>query len=154
MRNLLQLRPGIVQYPGGGFSTTSANGLRAEDNAYLVDGLFNSEPFSGQSIINGAGIAGDSATILPVDAIQEFNVQQNPSAEYGWKPGSIVNVGLKSGTNHIHGSAYAFGRDTPLDARNWFNTVASGPKNPEPGAIRRNGWRCHRQGQGFLLWSV
>ena len=128
--NLLQLRPGIMRYPGGGFSTTSSNGLRAEDNAYLVDGLFNSEPFSGQSIINGAGIAGDSATILPVDSIQEFNVQQNPSAEYGWKPGTIVNVALKSGTNRLHGSAFAFGRDTPLDARNWFNTVASGPKNP------------------------
>jgi hypothetical protein len=127
--NLLQLRPGVMRYPGGGFSTTSANGLRAEDNAYLVDGLFNSEPFSGQSIINGAGIAGDSATILPIDGIQEFNVQENPPAEYGWKPGAIVNVGLKSGTNEVHGSAYAFGRDTPLDARNWFNTVASGPKN-------------------------
>src|SRR5579863_8649299 len=72
--NLLQLRPGVIRYPGGGFSTTSTNGLRAEDNAYIVDGLFNSEPFSGQSIINGAGIAGDSATILPVDAIQEFNL--------------------------------------------------------------------------------
>src|SRR5579862_3336728 len=128
--NLLQLRPGVVRYPGGGFSTTSTNGLRAEDNAYLIDGLFNSEPFSGQSIINGAGIAGDSATILPIDAIQEFNVQQAPSAEYGWKPGTIVNVGLKSGTNLIHGTAYAFGRDTPMDARNYFNTVASGPKNP------------------------
>ena len=127
--NLLQLRPGVVRYPGGGFSTTSANGLRAEDNAYLVDGLFNSEPFSGQSIINGAGIAGDSATILPVDAIQEFNVQQNPPAEYGWKPGAIMNVGLKSGTNSIHGTAYAFGRDTPLDARNYFNPVGQ-EKNP------------------------
>ena len=127
--NLLQLRPGVVRYPGGGFSTTSSNGLRAEDNAYLVDGLFNSEPFSGQSIINGAGIAGDSATILPVDAIQEFNVQQNPPAEYGWKPGTIVNVGLKSGTNHLHGTAYAFGRDTPLDARNFFNPVGQ-EKNP------------------------
>jgi hypothetical protein len=127
--NLLQLRPGVVRYPGGGFSTTSANGLRAEDNAYLVDGLFNSEPFSGQSIINGAGIAGDSATILPVDAIQEFNVQQNPPAEYGWKPGVIVNVGLKSGTNKMHGSAYAFGRDTPFDARNFFNPVGQ-EKNP------------------------
>src|SRR5258708_612228 len=127
--NLLQLRPGVVRYPGGGFSTTSANGLRAEDNAYLVDGLFNSEPFSGQSIINGAGIAGDSATILPVDSIQEFNLQQNPPAEYGWKPGAIVNVGLKSGTNQVHGTAYAFGRDTPLDARNYFNP-ASQEKNP------------------------
>jgi hypothetical protein len=131
--NLLQLRPGVVRYPGGGFSTTSSNGLRAEDNAYLIDGLFNSEPFSGQSIINGAGIAGDSATILPIDAIQEFNLQQNPPAEYGWKPGSIVNVGLKSGTNSVHGTAYAFGRDTPLDARNYFNpiTQAKNPRNLE-----------------------
>ena len=127
--NLLQLRPGVIRYPGGGFSTTSANGLRAEDNAYLIDGLFNSEPFSGQSIINGAGIAGDSATILPVDSIQEFNLQQNPPAEYGWKPGAIVNVALKSGTNSLHGTAYAFGRDTPLDARNFFNPVSQ-PKNP------------------------
>jgi hypothetical protein len=127
--NLLQLRPGVIRYPGGGFSTTSANGLRAEDNAYLVDGLFNSEPYSGQAIINGAGIAGDSATILPVDSIQEFNLQQNPPAEYGWKPGAVVNVGLKSGTNSVHGTAFAFGRDGNLDARNYFNTKP----DPKPG---------------------
>ena len=128
--NLLQLRPGVMRYPGGGFSTTSSNGLRAEDQAYLIDGLFNSEPFSGQSIINGAGIAGDSATILPIDAIQEFNVVQSPPAEYGWKPGANVNVGIKSGTNDFHGTAYGFFRTTDLDARNFYNTVDSGPKNP------------------------
>jgi hypothetical protein len=129
--NLLQLRPGIVRYPGGGFSTTSSNGLRAEDNAYLIDGLFNSEPFSGQSIINGAGIAGDSATILPVDAIQEFNVITNPPAEYGWKPGTMVNVGLKSGTNSLHGTAYGFVRTTNLDARNYYDPVGTekSPRN-------------------------
>src|SRR5277367_2934359 len=127
--NLLQLRPGVVRYPGGGFSTTSSNGLRAEDNAYFVEGLFNSEPYSGQAIIKGAGIAGDSATILPIDAIQEFNLQQNPPAEFGWKPGAVVNVGLKSGTNHIHGTAFAFGRDGVMDARNFFN-VEPNPKLP------------------------
>jgi hypothetical protein len=127
--NLLQLRPGVMRYPGGGFSTTSTNGLRADDNAYFVEGLFNSEPFSGQGIINGAGIAGDSATILPIDAIQEFNVQENPAAEYGWKPGAVVNVGLKSGTNTVHGSAFAFGRDGAMDARNYFN-ASPAPKNP------------------------
>jgi hypothetical protein len=127
--NLLQLRPGVVRYPGGGFSTTSTNGLRAEDNAYLIDGLFNSEPFSGQSIINGAGIAGDSATILPIDSIQEFNVMENPPAEYGWKPGAIVNVGIKSGTNSFHGTGYGFYRDTIFDARNAFNSVGA-PKTP------------------------
>jgi hypothetical protein len=122
-QNLLQLRPGVMRYPGGGFSTTSANGLRAEDNAFLIDGLYNSEPFSGQGILNGAGIVGDSATILPIDSIQEFNLQQNPPAEYGWKPGAIVNVGLKSGTNRFHGTAFAFGRDGALDARNYFNSA-------------------------------
>ena len=121
--NLLQLRPGVMRYPGGGFSTTSTDGLRAEDNAYFVEGLFNSEPFSGQGIINGAGIAGDSATILPIDAIQEFNVQENPPAEYGWKPGAVINVGLKSGTNSLHGTAFAFGRDGAMDARNYFNAI-------------------------------
>jgi hypothetical protein len=120
-QNLLQLRPGVMRYPGGGFSTTSANGLRAEDTAYLIDGLYNTEPFSGQGIINGSGIVGDSATILPIDAIQEFNLQQNPPAEYGWKPGATVNVGLKSGTNTLHGTAFAFGRDGAMDARNFFN---------------------------------
>src|SRR5579863_10124078 len=119
--NLLQLRPGVMRYPGGGFSTTSSNGLRAEDNSYFIEGLFNSEPYSGQAIVNGAGIAGDSATILPIDAIQEFNIQQNAPAEYGWKPGAVVNVGLKSGTNSVHGSAFIFGRDGAMDARNYFN---------------------------------
>jgi hypothetical protein len=128
--NLLQLRPGVMRYPGGGFSTTSTDGLRAEDNAYFIEGLFNSEPFSGQGIINGAGIAGDSATILPIDAIQEFNVQENPPAEYGWKPGAVINVGLKSGTNSIHGSAFAFGRDgNVFDARNYFNTPPAAETN-------------------------
>ena len=126
-QNLLQLRPGVMRYPGGGFSTTSANGLRAEDNAYLIDGLYNTEPFSGQGVINGSGIVGDSATILPIDAIQEFNLLQNPPAEYGWKPGAIVNVGLKSGTNSLHGTAFAFGRDGDVfDARNYFNTPPAG----------------------------
>jgi hypothetical protein len=122
--NLLQLRPGVMRYPGGGFSTTSSNGLRAEDNSYFIEGLFNSEPYSGQAIVNGAGIAGDSATILPIDSIQEFNLQQNPAAEYGWKPGSVVNVGLKSGTNNLHGTVFGFGRDGDhLDARNFFNPM-------------------------------
>ncbi|MGD0790990.1 MAG: TonB-dependent receptor [Terriglobales bacterium] len=121
--NLLQLRPGVERYPGGGFSTTSTNGLRAEDNAYFVEGLFNSEPYSGQAIINGAGIAGDSATILPIDSIQEFNVEELAPAEFGWKPGAVVNVGLKSGTNQFHGTGFAFGRDGVMDARNFFNTV-------------------------------
>jgi hypothetical protein len=128
-QNLLQLRPEVVSYPGGGSSTHSSNGVRPESNMYMIEGLENVEPFNGQSIINGDGLAGDAATILPIDAIQEFNLEVNAPAEYGWKPGAVVNVGLKSGTNDIHGTAYAFGRDDSFDARNYFNPVGS-PKTP------------------------
>ena len=152
--NLLQLRPGVVRYPGGGFSTTSTNGLRAEDNVYIIDGLFDSEPFSGQGIINGAGIAGDSATILPIDAIQEFNLQENPAAEYGWKPGAIVNVGLKSGTNTLHGTGYGFYRDGIFDARNYFNPVDLSENTPRLEAVRRHSRRSSDQRQAVLLWRL
>jgi hypothetical protein len=121
--NLLTLRPGMNVYAGGGSFTRSANGTRAEDIGYLIDGLRNDDSFTGSSVLNAAIPAGDSSTSLPIDAIQEFNTEQNPKAEFGWKPGAIVNAGIKSGTNSIHGTAFAFGRDTGLDARNFFDAA-------------------------------
>jgi hypothetical protein len=121
--NLLTLRPGMNVYAGGGSFTRSANGTRAEDIGYLLDGLRNDDPLTGSSVLNAAIPAGDSSTSLPIDAIQEFNTEQNPKAEFGWKPGAIVNAGIKSGTNSIHGTAFAFGRDTALDARNFFDAA-------------------------------
>src|SRR6202166_416814 len=128
-QNLLTLRPGTTVYPGGGPWTQTTNGARPEDTSYLVDGLSNDEAFMGFSLTNAAAVAGDAATILPIDAIQEFNTPLNPKAEFGWKPGAITRVGLKSGTNQIHGSAYAFGRSDSFDARNYFNPVGT-PKTP------------------------
>ncbi len=115
-QNLLQLRPGVTTKPGGGTLTTSTNGLRPEDNNYYVEGLDNDEPFTGQSIINSTLPVGDAATFVPIDAIQEVNVQTNSPAEFGKRPGAVINVGLKSGTNTIHGSAFAFGRSDKFDS--------------------------------------
>ncbi len=119
--NLLQLNPGVTIYPGGAGFTQSSNGQRPHDNIYMVNGIMATDPWLGQSVFNGVMAAGDAGTIMPVDAIDEFKTEENPRAEYGWKPGAIVNVGVKSGTNSIHGSAYAYGRDTAFDARNYFN---------------------------------
>lgn len=121
--NLLSLRPGVTIYPGGGAWTQTTNGLRPEHNVYLLDGITAIEPLGGQSTINSVSLAGDSATLLPLDTIQEFSTQQNPKAEFGWKPGSITSIALKSGTNAYHGTANAFGRTDVLDARNAFLTV-------------------------------
>src|SRR3984893_11050761 len=118
---LLTLRPGMTVYAGGGNETRSANGTRAEDIGYLLDGLRNDDSYTGSSVLNAPIPAGDSSTSLPIDAIQEFNTEENPKAEFGWKPGAIVNAGVKSGANALHGTAFAFGRDTALDARNFFD---------------------------------
>jgi hypothetical protein len=128
-QNLLTLRPGTSIYPGGGPWTQSTNGIRPEDTSYIVDGITNDEAFMGFSVTNAAAVLGDAATVIPIDAIQEFNTQVNPKAEFGWKPGAVTSVGLKSGTNQIHGSAYAFGRADSFDARNYFNPVGT-PKTP------------------------
>jgi hypothetical protein len=128
-QNLLTLRPGTTIYPGGGPWTQMTNGIRPEDTSYIVDGVTNDESFMGLSVTNAAAVLGDAATLIPIDAIQEFNTQVNPKAEFGWKPGAITSVGLKSGTNSIHGSAYAFGRSDSFDARNYFDPVGT-PKTP------------------------
>jgi hypothetical protein len=120
-QNMLQLRPGVTIYPGGAGKSQSSNGNRPEDNVYMVNGVMASDPWVAQSVYGNVLAAGDQSTIMPVDAIDEFKLEMNPRAQYGWKPGAIVSVGIKSGTNAIHGSAYAYGRDTVFDARNYFN---------------------------------
>jgi hypothetical protein len=125
-QNLLTLRPGVTIYGGGGGWTQSTNGIRPDDNMYLVDGLTQNEPWTGMSIVNGSALAGDVQTFIPLDAIQEFKTAQNVRADSGFKPGSVVNVGLKAGTNELHGTAYAFGRTDAWDAKNFFDTSAQG----------------------------
>jgi hypothetical protein len=124
-QNLLTLRPGTSVYPGGGPWTQTTNGIRPEDTSFIVDGITNDEAFMGLSVTNAAAVLGDAATLIPIDAIQEFNTQVNPKAEFGWKPGAITSVGLKSGTNDVHGTAYAFGRSDKFDARNYFDPVGT-----------------------------
>ena len=119
-QKLLELRPGTYLAPGSGKWSLSSNGMRREHNVYILNGMDTIEGFSSQSVVNATPIFGDATSIVPIDAIQEFNTQQVPKAEYGWKPGAVVNVGLRSGDNTLHGTAYAFGRSDALDARNPF----------------------------------
>src|ERR1019366_5866616 len=50
---------------------------------------------------------------------------------FGGKAGAVVNVGLKSGTNQLHGTAYGFGRTDALDAKNYFAPDTKPPLNFE-----------------------
>jgi hypothetical protein len=124
-QNLLGLRPGVMLQPGGGPWTQSTNGVRPDESVWMVEGVINMNFFDARPVINMPSPFTDGGTILPIDAIQEFNLMENPKAEYGWKAGAVVNVGIKSGTNQLHGAAYAFGRSDSFDARNYYNIAST-----------------------------
>ncbi|MCC6590052.1 MAG: carboxypeptidase regulatory-like domain-containing protein [Bryobacterales bacterium] len=53
----------------------------------------------------------------PMDAVQEFTVQQNSvDAEFGHSAGGTMSVSMKSGTNEFHGTGYYFGRNPAINA--------------------------------------
>jgi hypothetical protein len=120
-QNLLPLHPGVQRTPGGGFQSITSNGNRPDENNFFIDGATDNDVYYGESVVNEAGIQGTPASFLPLDAIEEFNTQESPSAEYGDKPGVVMNLGIKSGTNHVHGTAYYFTRNSAFDARNYFD---------------------------------
>src|SRR5271157_1045572 len=120
-QNLLELHPGVQRTPGGGFHSVTSNGNRPDDNNFFIDGADDNDAYWGETVVNDAGIIGTPASFLPLDAIQEFNTQESPTADYGVKPGVVMNIGIKSGTNNLHGSAYYFTRNAAFDARNYFN---------------------------------
>ena len=118
--NLLDLRPGTVKAPGGSNFNQSTDGSRPHSEMYLVEGAYSNDPWNAKSLMNANMSAGDAGTMLPIEAIDQFKTQQNPQAEYGWKNGSVTTVGIKSGTNAYHGSAFAYGRNGAWDAQNFF----------------------------------
>ena len=94
-------------------TATTTNGRREGADVILIEGVTQFDLATSNVLINGAQ-KGGAVDELPLDSVQEFSTQQNPPAEYGWRDGSAVNLAVKSGTNSIHGSAYAFGRDAAV----------------------------------------
>lgn len=123
------LLPGTVAYGTG--------------NGAAIPGFYSkisgSQSFASEVLLDGAdtyrsenGSTFDE-TSPSVDAIQEFKVElSSPSAEYGRTTGGIEIFTTKSGTNHLHGGAYDFFRNTDLDANSWFNNLnlATQPDTP------------------------
>jgi len=136
---LVALSPGVTVDPSGvagsekGFGQFNSNGNRDRSNNYTLDGTDNNDPFFNNSALNQVGITGAPATLLPLDAIQEFNLESQFGVEYGRNSGSVVNIITRSGSNQLHGSLYEYSRNSEFDARNYFNvkTNPDGSFNPQ-----------------------
>jgi Carboxypeptidase regulatory-like domain len=135
---LVALVPGATVEPAGvaavqdGFGQFTINGNRDRSNNYTLDGTDNNDPFFNNSALNQTGIGGAPASLLPIDAIQEFNLQTQFPAEYGRNSGAVINIITKSGTNQFHGSGFEYVRNDMFDARNYFNRVVDADGVPQP----------------------
>src|SRR5437588_11264022 len=123
---LAQLSVGVAPAePGSRAEKTfgfSANGARALQNNFLLDGIDNNS--------NLGDLLNETTYVIQpsVDAIAEFKVQTNAySAEFGRGNGAIMNAVIKSGTNEFHGDAYEFLRNEKLDAKNAFDQFGRQP---------------------------
>jgi len=99
---------------GAGTGDFDANGLRAEQNNFVLDGVDN-------NAVSQDYLSQTSYSINPPpDALAEFKVSTSDySAEYGHSAGAVVNASIKQGTNDIHGDLWEYWRNDVLDARNW-----------------------------------
>lgn len=99
---------------GSGSGDFVANGQRAEQNNFILDGVDNNTNLV--DFLNG------SSYVMrpPPDALSEFSLQtSNFSAEFGHSAGGVMNASIKSGTNQIHGDVWEYFRNTNLDAIPW-----------------------------------
>jgi hypothetical protein len=128
---MAQLVPGITQAVGDrGQDDFSANGMRSEENSFILDGVDNN--------VHLPDYLSEASFVItpPEEALSEFKVQtSNYSAEFGTAAGAVVNATLKSGTNHFHGGAWEFLRNDALDARNYFATTTPELRQNEFGAM-------------------
>jgi hypothetical protein len=98
----------------------AANGMRARDNSFILDGVDDNE------------LLLSTVVIFPnIEALQEFKVQTSTySAEFGRSLGGVVNLQTKSGSNDFHGNVFEFLRNDVFDANDWFNDANGRAKPP------------------------
>jgi hypothetical protein len=130
-RKLAFLVPGAAPRSlRGSLGSFTVNGQREKSNIFLIDGVDNNDPFRNQASFNQGGVGAAQATLIPIDALAEFSIQSQGSAEYGRNSGAVINTVLKSGTNELHGTLYEFLRNDKLNARNFFETLPGATKGP------------------------
>lgn len=101
---------------GGAISVGGSSGRNVE---LEVDGVATRDDVDGGTMFN-----------VSIEGIQEFKVLAHEfGAQYGRTDGGVVLMTTKSGTNQLHGTAFAYGRSDSMTAIDYF-TKQSGFPNP------------------------
>jgi len=116
MPGVTNMSPDTAQVQGGFLqvNTMSVNGMGITGSNYYVDGIWN---------MNIGDMEQLSISPNP-DSIEEVRVlQNNYGVEYSFFGPNQVLVQTKTGTDHLHGSAWEYLRNDALDARNFFTNI-------------------------------
>jgi hypothetical protein len=105
------------------------NGTRTNQNNWQIDGADNNDIWQNAAAANQGGVGSIAGVTIPIDAIDQFSVQTQGNAEVGRNGGGLISLAIKSGTNHIHGSAYYFNRNEFFAAKSPF--LLSTQRKPE-----------------------
>lgn len=141
--DLALFSPGVTQDPRGLTSSSNGDlsfgGIRGHQNTFLVDGGDYNNAFFAQA--RGRYRAPYQ---FSTEVVQEFRVSSNAyGAEQGRSGGAVVNVVTKSGSNHLHGTAFYYLRNSSFGAADAF--LAFKPHNRQQqvggtigGPLKRN----------------
>jgi len=117
--DLALFSPGVTQDPRSLTSSTNGDlsfGVRGFQNSFLVDGLDFNNAFFAQALGRYR-----APYQFSTEVVQEFRVSLNSyGAEQGRSGGAVVNVVTKSGSNHVHGTAFYYLRDSSFGATDPF----------------------------------
>lgn len=104
VNNLSLLSPNVFSAPGS--TGISANGQRARNNNFTIDGSDN----------NDLSVTISTVDVVP-EGVGEFQIQTNPyNVEFGRNSGAQINVITRSGTNDFHGDVFEYYRGSRLNA--------------------------------------
>jgi hypothetical protein len=89
------------------------DGTRGNRSDLLIDGVPSTATANANEVI--------STYVPPSDLVQEFKVQTATfDAQFGNTEGGVTSIGIKSGTNRLHGSLYYFAEPWKLGANDFF----------------------------------
>jgi hypothetical protein len=133
---LVQLQPGVVfagssdqlytgrVSPNGTISTSalSINGLRSDQNSWLLDGADMLAHNDGTQVV-----------IYPsVESIGQLKVLRNTyGAQYGGGGNAQIEVITKAGTSGLHGDFHVFARNAIFNANDYFANLAGRARPPD-----------------------
>jgi outer membrane receptor protein involved in Fe transport len=104
VNNLALLSPNVFSAPGS--TGISANGQRARNNNFTIDGSDN----------NDLSVTISTVDVVP-EGVGEFQIQTNPyNVEVGRNSGAQINVITRSGTNLFHGDVFEYYRGSALNS--------------------------------------